>query len=147
MRSWDPQQQSLAKPRTLAIYIDLSKCQALTDVQPDQFTDFEHVFVAEFCDAIAEEISRSWPAVNMQPTFFTKLFQSAEQMKASETRALLSKLAVVLQSGLPRVLDRSGKVDTKEIVKRKTESELSAMAKASAKPEIPTRCTASTLPW
>ena len=136
MRSWDPQQQSLAKPRTLAIYIDLSKCQALTDVQPDQFTDFEHVFVAEFCDAIAEEISRSWPAVNMQPTFFTKLFQSAEQMKASETRALLSKLAVVLQSGLPRVLDRSGKVDTKEIVKRKTESELSAMAKASAKPEI-----------
>jgi hypothetical protein len=134
MRSWDPQQQSIAKPRTLAIYIDLNKCQALSDVQPEAFADFEHVFVSEFCDAIAEEISRSWPVVNAQPGFFAALFNSAAQKKATETKVLLRKLATVLQSGLPRVIDRSGKVDAKEIARTKTENEISASAKVSEKP-------------
>ncbi len=71
MRSWDREQPAIAKPRTLAIYIDLNKCQALSDLQSDEYSDFEHVFVSEFCDAITEEISRNWPAVNSQPGFFS----------------------------------------------------------------------------
>src|SRR5271156_1442901 len=35
MRSWDSTKASIAKPRTLAIYIDLNKCQALTDGNSD----------------------------------------------------------------------------------------------------------------
>ncbi|MGA2114936.1 MAG: hypothetical protein ABSH56_09330 [Bryobacteraceae bacterium] len=53
-RSWNPEQPGVAKPRTLAIYIDLNKCQALSDIQADQFAEFEHVFASEFCDAVSE---------------------------------------------------------------------------------------------
>lgn len=136
MRSWDAEQQAIAKPRTLAIYIDLNKCQALSDLPSEDYSDFEHVFVSEFCDAIAEEITRNWPAVNSKAGFFKSLFQSAEVRKAAETRALLGELAVILQSGLPRTIDHSGKVESKETAKSKIELEVSAGAKLSEKPSV-----------
>ena len=136
MRSWDPEQDTAAKPRTLAIYIDLNKCQALGDAESDRFAEFEHIFVSEFCDAIAEEITRSWPAVMAQANIFTNLFRSAEQKKAKETSRLLERLAEVLRSGLPRVIDRSGKVETKETVKNKSEYEASSDIKVSENPSI-----------
>lgn len=136
MRSWDTGQNTDAKPRTLAIYIDLNKCQSLSDAESDQFAEFEHIFVSEFCDAIAEEITRSWPAVKAQANIFTNLFRSAEQKKAKKTSQLLGRLAEVLRSGLPRVIDRSGKVETKETVKNKSEYEASSDIKVSEKPCI-----------
>ncbi len=134
MRSWDPAQDTAAKPRTLAIYIDLNKCQSLSDLESDEFMEFEHVFVSEFCDAIAAEITRSWPAIKAQPNIFRNLFHSAEQKKAQETEKLLGQLANVLKSGLPRVIDRSGKVESKETTKNKSEYEGSSELKVSDKP-------------
>lgn len=136
MRSWDTEQTTDAKPRTLAIYIDLNKCQSLSDADSEYFAEFEHIFVSEFCDAIAEEITRSWPSVKDQTNIFTNLFRSAEQKKAKETGKLLGRLAEVLRSGLPRVIDRSGKVETKETVKNKSEYEASSDLKLSERPSL-----------
>ncbi len=136
MRSWDSDQQSAAKPRTLAIYIDLNKCQSLLELDSEEFADFEHVFVSEVCDAIAEEITRSWPAVSAQPGFFASLFRSAEQKQAKQTRDLLHQLAALLQTGLPRVIDRSGKIEVKGSSKSKYETEVSGEGKISEKPSV-----------
>lgn len=129
MRSWDSTKASIAKPRTLAIYIDLNKCQALTDGNSDDFAEFEHIFVSELCDSLTEEIRRSWPAIDDQPGFFGRLFKSAEVRNVQDVRGLLSQLANVLQSGLPRVIDPSGTVEQKEKSKSKTANETSGTAK------------------
>jgi hypothetical protein len=134
MRSWDPDAQIKAKPRTLAIYLDLNKCQSVGDAESADYEDFEHVIVSELCDAIKEEIGRSWPAINFRPSFFSKLFKSAETKSVAETNKLLAELAEVLKSGLPRVVDRSGRVDTKDTVKTKKEGEVSVAGKASKSP-------------
>jgi hypothetical protein len=42
MRSWDPDTQIKAKPRTLAIYLDLNKCQSVGDSESADYEDFEH---------------------------------------------------------------------------------------------------------
>lgn len=134
MRSWDPQLQTKAKPRTLAIYLDLNKCQSVGESDGADFANFEHMVVSELCDAIKEEISRSWPAINSQPGFFSKLFQSAAQKKVAETKGLMATLAEVLRSGLPRVVDKSGRVETKETVKQKKEGSVSLDLEASEVP-------------
>ena len=69
MRSWDREQPAIAKPRTLAIYIDLivrrfPTCN-LTNIPILNMCSF-----LSFCDAITEEISRNWPAVNLQARIF-----------------------------------------------------------------------------
>jgi hypothetical protein len=125
MRSWDVNALTAAKPRTLAIYLDLNKCQSLGEGDPEGFADFEHIFVSEVCDALMEEISRSWPEINDSPGFFARLFRSAEEKRAAETKTLLNQLATVLQSGLPRVIDQSGRVETRELSKAKAEAESS----------------------
>jgi hypothetical protein len=71
MRSWKSDVTSAAKPRTLAIYVDLNKCQSIADIDSANYDEFEHVFVSELCDAITEEIGRSWPAINSEPGFFS----------------------------------------------------------------------------
>ncbi len=129
MRSWDSTKASIAKPRTLAIYIDLNKCQALTDGNSDDFAEFEHIFVSELCDSLTEEIRRSWPAIDDQPGFFGRLFKSAEVRNVQDVKGLLSQLANVLQSGLPRVIDPSGTVEQREKSKNKNANETSAAVK------------------
>ena len=53
IHSWNPQANSRAKARTLAVYIlDLSKCQTLSDTSATDFTEFEHVFVSELVDSM-----------------------------------------------------------------------------------------------
>jgi hypothetical protein len=131
MRSWHSSQTSVAKPRTLAIYLDLNKCQALSDCDEGDFAAFEHVFASELCDSITEEIRRSWPAIDAEPGFFSRLFKSAEERNAQSTRNLLNQLAMVLKSGLPRVIDPSGIVEQKDAVKTKKGTEGSAATKAS----------------
>jgi hypothetical protein len=136
MRSWGPAEQCAAKPRTLAIYLDLGKCQALADVTDGDFDDFEHVFASELCDAMREEIGRSWPAVNAQPGLFSRLFKSAEEKQAAETKRLLGSLAAVLKSGVPRIIDQSGAVETRDLSRAKKQSELSGSGKLSDSPAL-----------
>jgi hypothetical protein len=136
MRSWKPNPSTIAKPRTLAIYIDLNKCQSLMDIEEGKFGEFEHVFVSELCDAINEEIGRSWPAVNAEPGFFKKLFKSAEQKQATETKKLLDHLADILKSGLPRIIDYSGRVEKRDLTKAKEEREGHASFNLSDSPSL-----------
>jgi Cdc6-like AAA superfamily ATPase len=63
IKSWDPSKKSLARARSLAVYVDLSKCQTLEATSDENFDHFEHVFASELSDALAEEIARNWPAV------------------------------------------------------------------------------------
>jgi len=136
MRSWGPYEHCIAKPRTLAIYLDLGKCQSLSEIREGEFDEFEHVFASELCDAMTEEIGRSWPAVNAQPALFSKLFKSAEQKQAKETKRLLKTLADVLRSGVPRIVDQSGPVETRDLSKMKRQSEASASARLSEAPSL-----------
>ncbi len=64
------------------------------------------------------------------------MFQSAEAKRVSETRSLLAKLATILQSGLPRTIDRSGKVETKDAARSRFEIETSAGANFAEKPSV-----------
>ena len=120
MRSWGEKTDSAARPRTLGIYIDLEKCQSLSQGSQGDYLDFEHAFVSEFCDALTAELTRSWPAFSQSPTLFTNLFRSAEAKKASEVRRQVKELAAVLTSGLPRFVELAGPVQTKQT--RKTRS-------------------------
>jgi len=65
MASWTDA-SCAAKPRTLGIYLDLSKCQLLT-TEPEEFLAFEHMVVSEICDAISDELLRSWPELKDSP--------------------------------------------------------------------------------
>jgi hypothetical protein len=116
MGSWTDQ-GSAAKPRTLGIYLDLSKCQLVNANSPGDFRDFEHLVVSEICDAISEELTRSWPDLRDQPGLFARLFESVEHKKLQEVRGLLSKLAAILTKGKPRFFQHSGNVDTRELGK------------------------------
>jgi hypothetical protein len=134
MRSWNPTNHSIAKTRTLAIYLDLNKCQSLTDSDAEDFTEFEHIFVTELCESLTEEIRRSWPAVDAEPGLFGRLFKSAEARNAHDVRKLLDKLAQTLQSGLPRVIDPSGTIEQRELLKTKKGDETSFGAKVAEVP-------------
>ena len=136
MRSWDADAHVKAKPRTLAIYLDLNKCQSVGDSESADYEDFGHVIASELCDAIKEEIGRSWPAINARPSFFSKLFKLLLRRRASPRRtSYWQSLRRGAESGLPcELIDRSGPVDTKDTVKTKKEAEISAAGKASQSP-------------
>lgn len=78
MRSWNATEDSIARSRTLGIYVDLSKCQPIYDVDLEDSKEFEHIFVTEICEAITAEITRSWPEVEKEPGLLTRTFRSAE---------------------------------------------------------------------
>jgi hypothetical protein len=123
MCSWDPRQASLAKPRTLGLYLDLSKCQPLTEAEQD-FNQFEHTFVSALCDALQEEMTRSWPALKSDPTLFQRLFNSAENKRATEVRELIRKLVSVLQTGIPRIAELAVPVAMKRTKRSRREKGL-----------------------
>lgn len=117
MRSWDPGSGSKAKERTLGIYLDLEKCQSLTSSGTGSYDDFEHAFVTELCDAMTAELIRSWPELKAQSNLFSRLFKSAEQRQRAAVNEQLRKLANVLQSGLPRFVDKSGPIESRDLTK------------------------------
>jgi hypothetical protein len=125
MRSWTSE-QSLAKTRTLGIYLDLSKSQALFNTTAGVI-DFEYLFVSEVCEAIRSEITRSWPELEKDPSFFTRLFDSAEKKQAAVVKEHLNTLANVLRSGVPRLIERSGGVETKSFNQTTTGSGISGV--------------------
>ena len=122
-----------AKPRTLGIYIDLSKCQYIEDVEAGDFAAFEHAFVSEVCDCISEQLTRFWPALATEPGIFTRLFQAAEARRIAEVRKTLDRIAQVLREGLPRVTDKSSPITAKDASSssRGRSAELNATAKGS----------------
>ncbi|RPJ20342.1 MAG: hypothetical protein EHM35_19595, partial [Planctomycetaceae bacterium] len=110
MRSWSDE-GSAARKRTLGVYLDLEKCQSLSSTMGSDFVDFELAFVAELCDAIRDELQRSWPALTQEHSLVDRVFKNAEIKKALAVNAELQKLVGILTSGLPRFVDRSGVVD------------------------------------
>lgn len=116
MESWKKDYPSSLLPneRTLGIYVDLSKCQYIDDVADTDFAAFEHAFVSEVCDAITDQLTRFWPALNQQPGYFSRLFRAAETNQVAEVRGILDRIAQLLKEGLPRVIDRSATVQEKE---------------------------------
>jgi hypothetical protein len=129
MGSWTKDPRCAAKPRTLGIYLDLNKCQMLSEAKDDSFPDFEHVFITELCEVIREEINRSWPQLSKDSGFFRKLFSSAEAKKAEDVRGLVAQLASVLKSGIPRLADKSA--PTKTIALTKASSSTTKTGKVS----------------
>jgi len=112
-RSWAPEQPVACKPKTLGLYLDLSKCQTLVDTESRDFTEFEHVFVSEMKDALVEELKRSWPEVGQRPGLLARIFRSAQSQTSISASKELKELADIITKGIPRTVDPSGKVDQK----------------------------------
>lgn len=128
MKSWDTKAKDCsAKSRTLAIYIDLSKCHSLFDTAPGNYDEFEHVFATELHDALKTELVRSWPAVGKEPNLLQRIFAPGSSGQITRTRQALETLVHILQSGLPRIVDRSQPVTIRK------RSETSEQARISLK--------------
>ncbi|MBN1626600.1 MAG: hypothetical protein JW944_08745 [Deltaproteobacteria bacterium] len=119
IHSWNPSIQSKAKPKTLAIYIDLSKCHTLTDTSPNDFVEFEHVFVSELVDSIREELLRNWPSLNQEPGIFERIFSREETKRKKDSSDALEKLSAIITSGIPRTNEETS---PRKIRKKDTES-------------------------
>ncbi len=105
----------LSKPKTLAIYLDLSKCHSLADTSSNDYSEFEHAFASELCDAIRVELNRTWPELEENEGIFNKLFQPDATRAKQETKEAIDKLSLILRRGILRRDDASGKrTDTLE---------------------------------
>ncbi len=115
MESWkkDYPDHVEPRPRTLGIYVDLSKCQYIDDIADGNFIAFEHAFVSEVCDSITDQLNRFWPALSRESGVFAKLFKAAETNQVSEVRAVLDRIGQMLREGLPRTVDRSAPIQEK----------------------------------
>lgn len=136
IKSWATDGKSVAKPRTLAVYLDLSKCQMLANSEGSEFSDFEHVFASELAEAIHEEILRNWPEVDEKPGLYGRVFNSQETKRKNVTRDALLELANIISTGVPRAVDRSGPMKVsdanEQIAEIKTDSKLSFSPKGAA---------------
>ncbi len=128
-RSWNPDEDVQCKPKTLGIYLDLGKCQSLSDVESSVFDEFEHVFLSELREAIEEEIVRSWPAVEDHPGLLQRLFKPDEVKSAKETATALKELVEVIQTGVARRVDLSGSVSVRKKESDKRSASLGIVAK------------------
>lgn len=108
IHSWSPMLQSKAKPKTLAIYLDLSKCHTLSDISASDFVEFEHVFVSELVDSIREELFRNWPELNIESGLFDRLFSRDEIKRKKDSAEALNKLSRIITSGIPRIDEEVG---------------------------------------
>lgn len=118
MRSWNKEEASMARARTLGIYVDLSKCQPIYDIDLEDSKEFEHIFVTELCEAIRSEITRSWPEVENEPGLITKTFRSAEARQIKLVQEQLRKLSEILVKGVPRLAVQSGPIKKKDRIER-----------------------------
>jgi hypothetical protein len=117
MRSWgDESTANMAKPRTLGVYIDLNKCQSINSSRTKDYEQFEYAFVSELCDSIREELTRSWPELTQDTSLFDRIFKAGEVRRSNAVNAELRRLADILQSGVPRFVDKSRPVEKQETV-------------------------------
>lgn len=117
MESWskDHPKHGSPKPRTLGIYVDLSKCQYIDDVASSDFAAFEHAFVSEVCDSITDQLTRFWPSLTQKPGYFAKLFKAAESNQVAEVQEVLGRISQLLREGVPRIVDKSSPVQAKDV--------------------------------
>ena len=132
MRSWNGKEDSIARARTLGIYVDLSKCQPIYDIDLEDSKEFEHIFVTEICEAITSEITRSWPDVQNEPGLFTKTFRSAEAKQIKLVQEQLRKLSDILVKGVPRLAVQSGPIKKKDRIEKTQTSEYKMVGSAKA---------------
>lgn len=99
---------TIAKPKSLGIYLDLSKCQPLVDKANGDFVDFEHIFASELVDALKTELNRTWPALNSEKGLFDSIFSASDRRKKEDTKKAIEKLASVISSGVLRTIDAGG---------------------------------------
>lgn len=130
MKSWEPGYEGPARPRTLGVYLDLDKCNSLAG-STDDYSRFERAFVSELCDAITEELQRSWPALKNEPGLMQKVLRPRGARRESEVRAELDRLVRVLTTGLPRFVDKSAPVQTTRSSRQKAASTSNAEAQIS----------------
>jgi len=109
----------MAKPKTLAIYLDLSKCQTLSDTSASDFIEFEHVFVSELVDSISDELLRNWPGLKDEPGLLEKVFSREETKRKKDSVDALEKLSKIVSSGIPRAEEE---VAPRKIRKKASES-------------------------
>jgi Cdc6-like AAA superfamily ATPase len=108
LNSWDTGNDSFAKPKTLAIYLDLSKCHTLSDVTSKDFEEFEHVFVSELIDSVREELFRNWPGLKDHPGIFERFFLREEAKRKDDSTVALEKLSTIIAKGIPRSEEETG---------------------------------------
>jgi hypothetical protein len=113
---------TIAKPKSLGIYLDLSKCQPLVDKASGDFLDFEHVFASELVDALKTELNRTWPALNSEKGLFDNIFFSADTRQKEDTKKAIERLASVISSGVLRTIDAGGTQKQKSAIEQTQES-------------------------
>jgi len=121
MESW-VSNDALAKPKTLGIYIDVSKCQSLNENENEneEYATFEHNFVSELCNAIVREIKRSWPETGGSQNILAKIFKYVEEKKKkAEIDALIGELSALLLKGVPAISSKSTTIKKKKSNKAK----------------------------
>lgn len=135
MRSWGiSYPRNIIKPRTLGIYIDLSKCHSLESI--DNFDRFEHMFVTELCESINEQLYRFWPSLSQQPNLLMRIFKAADREKIQDVQDELDKFARLLQKGIPRLIIPKEQA-IEEATKRKSKQKIGIGSQLSpALPEI-----------
>ncbi len=121
VESWSDN-ATIAKPKSLGIYLDLSKCQPLVDKAGGDFEDFEHVFASELVDALKTELNRTWPSLNGEPGLFDRIFYAAETKQKEDTKQAIEKLASVISSGVLRTVDAGGAQKLKSATEQSLES-------------------------
>ena len=125
MKSWEPGYEGPARPRTLGVYLDLDKCNSLAG-STDDYSRFERAFVSELCDAITEELQRSWPALKNEPGLLQKVLRPRGARREADVRAELDRLVRVLTTGLPRFVNKSAPVQTTRSSRQKAATTASA---------------------
>lgn len=134
IQSWNSD-TGIAKEKTLAIYIDLSKCQSLDDTASKEFAEFEHVFATELYESIKTELIRTWPALEQKQGLLSKIFSSKEAKAKSDTNAALENLSSVLRSGVLRVEQKGGERKETVLTENGASYEQELGLNASAAPE------------
>jgi len=115
VQSWSSGSQTLAKPRSLGVYVDLNKCRSLHDSEAADYADFEHAVVVEMIEAIRDQLTQFWPLLGKRLSLFHRVFHAAESKKTREVRALLAEIAELLKSGIARWEDKTGTVTKREV--------------------------------
>jgi hypothetical protein len=109
INSW-ASEDVLAKPKTLGIYLDLSKCQSLEDTASRDFLEFEHVFASEIYESTKNELQRTWPELDEKSGIIQRIFSPTQTQAKNDTNSALNALSRILKSGVLRSEDRSGKI-------------------------------------
>ncbi|SHE75719.1 hypothetical protein SAMN02745148_01060 [Modicisalibacter ilicicola DSM 19980] len=134
INSWR-KSDNLAKPKTLGIYLDLSKCHSLEDTASKEFSEFEHVFTTELFESVKAELSRTWPELKIKPGLLARVFSPKEIEAKNSTNSALDELARILSEGVLRSENKSGPQKIVSLTGKSTSYDENVQLKAKANPE------------